>query len=165
MNNHRHLTNINTITSLLELIFYVTKTSLKTRKLTEGVSETDKRLETHMALPKIAKDWTSAGMQALMAASITLGGSQFAHAQDKVANAQQGKPVILRVGAGFKEVSGVESTQRILNAKGCPTTVTTERGFPKNLTVEVDGNKFRTKSVGSAGAAAQQWCLADLNKS
>lgn len=71
MNNHRHLTNINTITSLLELIFYVTKTSIKTRMLTEGVSETDKRLETHMALPKIAKDWTSAGMGMLVAAGLT----------------------------------------------------------------------------------------------
>ncbi len=89
MNNHKHLTDINTITSLLELIFYVTKTSIKTRKLSEGVSETDKRLEAHMALPKIAKDWTSAGMGMLVAAGLTLGGvANDAKAQDPVHKTQ-----------------------------------------------------------------------------
>ncbi len=53
--------------------------------LTEGVSETDKRLETHMAPPKIAKDWTSAGMGMLVAAGLTFASiANDAKAQDPV---------------------------------------------------------------------------------
>lgn len=53
--------------------------------LTEGVSETDKRLEAHMALPKIAKDWTSAGMGMLVAAGLTFASvANDAKAQDPV---------------------------------------------------------------------------------
>ena len=44
-----------------------------------------------MKLSKIAKNLTSVGMLALIAASITLGVAQFAYAQDKVLNAKKGK--------------------------------------------------------------------------
>lgn len=82
-------------------------------------------------------------------------------AEEKPAKVEgpKGKPVILRVGPGFNPVEA-KDLSAILSAEGCPTTVTTERGFPKRVTVEVDGGKgYRFKESGSAGAAALDACL------
>jgi hypothetical protein len=72
--------------------------------------------------------------------------------------APQGRPVMLRVGLGF-DVYAAGGVADALNAAGCPTTVTTELGFPKRLTVEVEDKKFKFTSSGSAGASALDWCL------
>jgi len=71
--------------------------------------------------------------------------------------APKGKPVTLRVGPGFS-LAAADGIARVVDDH-CPVTVTSEGGFPKRLTVEVEGHrKFRTKSVGSAGAAALEGC-------
>ena len=57
--------------------------------LTEGVFKTIKRLETHMALPKIAKDWTSACMGMIIVGGLTFGNvANEANAQDPVRKAE-----------------------------------------------------------------------------
>jgi hypothetical protein len=69
-----------------------------------------------------------------------------------------GKDVILRIGPGFSP-SAADSIARVLRSEGCPATVTAERGFPGHLTVEVEGQSHKFRTVGSAGAAAKDWCL------
>lgn len=72
----------------------------------------------------------------------------------------QGKPVTLRVGPGFS-LSAADGIADVLNDEGCPATVTTERGLPKRVTVEVEDFSYRFKGgeVGDAGAAALDLCL------
>ena len=74
------------------------------------------------------------------------------------ATTQSGKPVTLRVGPGFS-LSAADGLAGILEREGCPTTVTSERGLPKRIGVEVGEKKFRFKESGSAGATALSWCL------
>ena len=86
-----------------------------------------------------------------------------AHADDaqvaELTQPAQGKPVILRVGPKFS-LSAADGIASVLRDEGCPVTVTSEGGFPNSLTVDVEGHrKFRTKSVGSAGSLALDWCL------
>ena len=125
-----------------------------------------------MKLSKIAKNLTSVGMLALIAASITLGVAQFAYAQDKVLNAKKGKSVILRVGEGFSKLSAL-GIKEVLDAEGCPTTVTSEPYtlpsgkqivFKNRLLVQVGDRKPHPfKSVGSAGASALEECTSGIS--
>ncbi|MBI1208194.1 MAG: hypothetical protein GC191_13025 [Azospirillum sp.] len=68
-----------------------------------------------------------------------------------------GKHVTLRVGRGFNPLTA-DSIARILEENGCPATVTTERGLPNHIGVEVDGKVARFTEAGSAGAAALRRC-------
>tara|TARA_R110001606_G_scaffold370439_2_gene526883 strand:- start:1661 stop:2086 length:426 start_codon:yes stop_codon:yes gene_type:complete len=109
-----------------------------------------------------------AGGLAAMMAVASLGG--VAHAQDIASNnpnvtkvstlptsTSQGKPVIFRVGPGFN-IGEANVMAAFVESKGCPTTVTTERGFPKRLTVEVGDYSSRFRQPGDAGAAALIEC-------
>lgn len=68
-----------------------------------------------------------------------------------------GKSVILRIGPGFNPFTA-DSIARVLEKNGCPATVTTERGLPKHIGVEIDGKVSRFTEAGSAGAAALRRC-------
>ena len=69
-----------------------------------------------------------------------------------------GKPVILRIGPEFN-VNEANLMAAFLNREGCPTTVTTERGLPRRVGVQVGDKSFYfTKSL-SAGSQAIDWCL------
>lgn len=70
----------------------------------------------------------------------------------------KGKPVTLRVGPGFS-LSAADGIAGILEEEGCPTTVTSERGFPMHVTVESNGKTFMFKEIGSAANKASDWCL------
>ncbi|NQW11389.1 MAG: hypothetical protein HQ481_16105 [Alphaproteobacteria bacterium] len=87
-------------------------------------------------------------------------GNQLANAPANQPTVTQpsGKQVLLRVGPGFS-MSEANLAARFLIDRGCPTTVTTERGFPRHLTVEVDGQGSKFTKSGSAGAAALHRCL------
>ena len=73
-----------------------------------------------------------------------------------------GGHVILRVGKGYSSVSAAKVAADL--PEQCTHEITTERGFPKNLTVEVDGKRGKFKNSGEAGNVAELWCLESLKK-
>lgn len=73
----------------------------------------------------------------------------------------KGKPVTLRVGKGYS-LSEANYIAAFLKQEGCEATVTSERGFPKHITVDVDGFKaarFTSEEIGDAGGVALERCL------
>lgn len=107
---------------------------------------------------------------AVIGAGLSVASLGAASAQDLAKNDQQattatqemtGKPVTLRVGPDFnREIA--ESMARNLIKDGCPTTVTSERGFPGHVTVDIEGfnpSKFNIGETGDAGLVAERLCL------
>lgn len=107
---------------------------------------------------KLIGGFTGAALAASAAFTPVPAAAQEQTAAVPAAQGLPGKHVTLRVGPAYS-LSAADGIASVLRDKGCPVTVTTEGGFPKRLTVEVDGFKFRFDSVGSAGGAALDWCL------
>lgn len=120
---------------------------------------------------KLRNTWTGC------AAGLALGGlvattpltgnfTDQAHAQDTVAlTSPQGKSVTLRIATDFSDMSGVESVERVLEARNCKTTRTDIDAVPGFVIVEVGGNTFPFTNIESAGAMAAEWCLSDQEPS
>lgn len=102
-------------------------------------------------------------------AATTLGASP-ANAQDnnqiatRTTSNLPGKHVTLRVGPGLDQNAKdmVTLAARDLERNGCTAEITTERGFPGHVTVDIEGfrpSKFNSKEIASAGFVAKERCL------
>tara|TARA_R110001599_G_scaffold25282_7_gene90565 strand:+ start:9523 stop:9942 length:420 start_codon:yes stop_codon:yes gene_type:complete len=124
----------------------------------------------------ISQDLGSKVRVAALALPLVFGGMA-ANAQDQVATAPnglavkastghettapKGKSVTLRIGPGLSENAKDEVTlaARDIERNGCTAIITTERGFPGHVTVEVGDKSHKFRSIGSAGGTALDWCL------
>jgi hypothetical protein len=73
-----------------------------------------------------------------------------------------GKHVTLRVGPGFSTSAADGVADYLEKEVRCPVTVTSKRGFPGHLTVDIEGykpSKFKKGEIGSAALVAKRLCL------
>ena len=107
----------------------------------------------------------------LAATGVAVGAAAYANADPADSNARPiktellafntvsaGKPVLLRRGPGFN-LEAARDAENYLESKGCPTQITSNRGLPKRLTVEIDGiNHGRYTDADAAARVALGAC-------